>query len=33
MGAAVKAAGKASALLEAFCQQQGVSIASAERAG
>ena len=30
MGAAVKTSGEASALLEAFCQQPGVSMASAE---
>ena len=33
MGAAVKRAADASALLEAFCQQPGVSMASAEHAG
>ena len=33
MGAAVKTAAEASALLDAFCQQPGVSMASAEHAG
>jgi uncharacterized protein len=33
MGAAVKTAGEASALLEAFCMQPGVSMASAEPHG
>ena len=33
MGAAVKTAAEASALLDAFCQQPGVSIGSAEHAG
>jgi uncharacterized protein len=33
MGAAVKTSGEASALLEAFCQQPGVSMASAELNG
>jgi len=33
MGAAVKTAGEASALLEAFCQQPGVSIAMPEQGG
>jgi toxin-antitoxin system PIN domain toxin len=33
MGAAVKTAVEASALLDAFCQQPGVSMASAEQAG
>ncbi len=33
MGAAAKTAGEASALLEAFCQQPGVSMASAEAHG
>lgn len=33
MGAAVKTAGKASALLEAFCMQPGVSMAMAEQGG
>ena len=33
MGAAVKTAGEASALLEAFCMQPGVSMAMAEQGG
>jgi len=33
MGAAVKRAAEASALLDVFCQQPGVSMASAEHAG
>ena len=33
MGAAVKTAGEASALLEAFCQKPGVSIAMPEQGG
>jgi toxin-antitoxin system PIN domain toxin len=33
MGAAVQTAAEASALLDAFCQQPGVSLASAEQAG
>ena len=33
MGAAVKTAVEASALLDAFCQQPGVSMGSAEHAG
>jgi len=33
MGAAVKTLAEASSLLEAFCQQPGVSMASAEHAG
>jgi len=33
MGAAVKTLAEASSLLEAFCQQPGVSLASAEHAG
>jgi toxin-antitoxin system PIN domain toxin len=33
MGAAVKTLAEASSLLEAFCQQHGVSMASAEHAG
>ena len=33
MGAAVKTAGEASALLEAFCQQPGVSMALPEQGG
>jgi toxin-antitoxin system PIN domain toxin len=33
LGAAVQTAAEASALLDAFCQQPGVSLASAEQAG
>ena len=33
MGAAVKTLAEASSLLDAFCQQPGVSLASEERAG
>jgi len=33
MGAAVKTAAEASALLDAFCQQPGVSMGSAEHGG